>query len=485
LLNLQHKGHDMEDKKLSLKTKIGYGLCTSAETIPANLLAIYFMFFLTDIVGVRAYLAGIIFFIVILWDAIIDPLIGGLSDSHVTEKGRRLTWMKMSLIPLAVAIFLMFSPFTISNPVFETLFYIFAAMFVCSAYSSFIIPYFALAAEITPNHGERNILRFFSMIVYYPIFLITTAGPMLIWEMANDAGLSDRAAWGIVGAVFAVLMLIICGIGLFLLRRCEKDSVKTALGNKAQANKEKKNYLKIWKELLALKSFRKIVSWILLTEVGTAVITAVIVYFLTYSMNMSEGEQAVFWVFFVVVICLSLPIITRLCNKFGKRPCILATMIPTIVLGFILFFTGINSLLVMLIYAAAVAVSSSGFYTFYIAFAHDCVEIDEFKTGERRDGSISALASLAHQIGMALALPITGISLELFGYDGMLETQSESAMRGILSLGTMFPAIISLIAFGFMWFYPVSKKKYNLLHQALELKKSGSEYSTEGFEDIL
>ena len=474
----------MEDKKLPLKTKIGYGLCTSAETIPGNLLAVYFVFFLTDIVGVRAYMAGVIFFIVMMWDALIDPIIGGLSDKYVTEKGRRLTWMKISTLPLAVAIFLMFSPFEINNQFIENLFYVFAAILVCSAYSSFVIPYFALSSEITPSHGERNRLRFSAMIFYYPILLITTAVPMLIWELAEEAGFSDREAWGMVGAVFAVLLLIMCSIGIYMLRKSENDSIKTALRNKAEKT-EKENYFKTWKELLRLKSFRKIVIFIIVNMLGFSMINTVIVYFLTYSMSMSEGEQAVFWVVYVAIICCTLPFTTKLCNKFGKRPVTLAVMVPTIVLGIVLFFTGINSYLVMYIYTCAIAVSSSCFFTFYLAFAHDCVEIDEFKTGKRRDGSLSALASLAHQMGLALALPFTGFFLELTGYDGMLEVQSESALKGILTLATIIPAGFALISFIFLWLYPVSKKKYNLLHQALALKKAGETYSTGGFEDIL
>ena len=471
----------MKEKRLPLKTKIGYGLCTAAETIPGNLLAVYFVFFLTDIVGVRAYMAGVIFFIVMLWDALIDPVIGGLSDRFVTAKGRRLTWMKISVIPLAVAIALMFSPIEINNQIIENLFYIFAAIFVCSAYSSFIIPYFAMAAEITPKHDERNLLRFLAMIFYYPIFLITTSGPMLIWELAEEAGYTDRQAWGMTGVVFAVLMLILCCIGLFLLRRCEEDSIKIALENKDK----KENYFKVWKDLLKLKSFKKIVIFIVINMLSITLINTVIVYFLTYYMSMGEGEQAIFWVIYVGIICCTLPFTTMLCNRFGKRPVTLALMIPAIVLGIILFFTGINSYLVMYIYAGAFAVSSACFFTFHMAYAHDCIEIDEFKTGKRRDGSLSALASLAHQMGIALALPFTGLFLELTGYNGMAEIQSESAVKGILTLSTIVPAGLAIVAFIILWFYPVSKKKYNLLHEALELKKAGEEFSIEGFKDIL
>jgi len=92
---------------------------------------------------------------------------------------------------------------------------------------------------------------------------------------------------------------------------------------------------------------------------------------------------------------------------------------------------------------------------------------------------------LAHQMGLALALPFTGLILELTGYNGLMEVQSEPALKGILTLGTLLPAGFTFISFIFLWLYPVSKKKYHLLHQALELKKAGESYSTDGFEDIL
>jgi len=307
--------------------------------------------------------------------------------------------------------------------------------------------------------------------------------------MAEEAGLSDREAWGITGAVFAILILIVCSIGLFMLRKSEKDSLQIALENKTKKATERKKsktyHFKTWKELFKIKSLRKIIVWIVVYMLGFSIINTIIVYFLTYNISMSETGQAIFWVVYVAIIVCTLPFTTKLCNKFGKRPVTLATMIPPIVLGFILFFTGINSYLVMYIYTAAIAIGSSCFFTFYIAYAHDCVEIDEFRTGKRRDGSLSALASLAHQTGMALALPATGIYLDFTGYNGMAETQTETAMRGILTLGTIIPAVLALIAFVFLWFYPVSKKKYNLLHEALDKKKAGEEYSTEGFEDIL
>ncbi|MDR2546321.1 MAG: MFS transporter [Lachnospiraceae bacterium] len=473
----------MNTNKLPWKTKLGYGLCTGAETIPHNLLTLYFVFYLTDIAGMRASLAGMVLFVVVLWDSIIDPFIGGMSDRHVTEKGRRLPWMKVSVVPIAFSIILMFSPFAFQNTAAQIIYYVFVAIFVCTAYSLFVIPYFAMGGEITTDYGERNVLRFMSMFFYYPIFLLTASGPMLIWDWADSRGYSDYQAWGITGVVFAALLLILCGTGIYLLKDCERESIKTAL--KTQTKRIKQSYLKIWKDCLRLKCFRKITAWIFIYTFSFTLINTVVVYFMSHNVGMSETQQALFWVVYVGFTVLILPIVTRFCNIYGKRPVMLVTMTPSIIFGFIFFFTGINSIAVMYVYALLLVLATSSFFTFYIGYAYDCVEIDEFQTGERKDGSITSLACFAQQSGMALALPFTGFYLEFSGYNGMAEVQVESALFGILTLATLFPAILSLVAIFLLVAYPVSKQKYELLIVALEKKRNGEAFSTEGFEDIL
>jgi GPH family glycoside/pentoside/hexuronide:cation symporter len=434
-------------------------------------------------VGIRPFVAGVILFVVIFWDGIIDPFIGGLSDGFVTEKGRRLPWMKASVLPLAIAIFLMFSPFSIGNEMLQIVFYIVIAIFVCTSYSTFVIPYFAMGAEITSNYNERNVLRFLSMFFYYPIFLFAASGPMLIWEWATEAGYSDRQAWGFTGVIFAALLLVVCCIGLLLVKNCEKESIKEAL--KTKKKRIKQSYIKIWINCLRIKSFRKIVIWILIFMFSFSIINTVVVYFMTYNVGMSESEQALFWAVYVGVTIIFLPIVTKFCNIFGKKPVLLVTMTPSIIFGFIFFFTGINTIIVMYIYAIILVLASSSFFAFYLGCAYDCVEIDEFISGERKDGSVTSLACFAQQFGAALALPMTGMYLEYVGYDGMATVQTESALSGILTLATLFPAILSLIATFFLIAYPVSKKKFELLAQALECKRNAKEYSTKGFENIL
>ena len=70
------------------------------------------------------------------------------------------------------------------------------------------------------------------------------------------------------------------------------------------------------------------------------------------------------------------------------------------------------------------------------------------------------------------------------GYDSTLETQPDSVLIGINTLMTAVPAVILFIGLILMFRFPINRIKHNKLAEALEKKKRGEVYSTEGFEDI-
>ena len=469
--------------KLMWKTKTGYGLCAAAEAIPYNLFYIYFMFFLTDIVGVPAMAAGAIAGIAALWDSVIDPFVGRLSDDYVTIWGRRLPWMKVCALPLGIMIYLTFAPFEFGNAAIGYIYYTVLAMLVWTFYSAFVVPYYALGSEITKDYNERNKLWFFLTLGGYILFAFVSSGPMWIWDWASNAGYDDRQAWGIIGMAFAVLLFILCGAGIRLLRNSETESVKTAL--ETRKTRVKANYYKVWKSCLKVKSFRKIAAWIFVCEIGFVMLNSILVYMMTYNAGMDAARQGVVWIVLVVVVVVSLPPLTFFGSKYGKKPVMLATAIPAAAASIFFFITGINSVVSIYIYAGVWSVSSAAFYLFYITFAYDCIEIDEFISGDRKGGSMTALATFFDDIGAALGLYGAGMVLGLTGYDGAVHEQTGRALQSILAAGVLIPGIFIIISMFILVTYRVSKRKYNLLRDAIEHKNAGREYSTEGFDDIL
>jgi len=211
-----------------------------------------------------------------------------------------------------------------------------------------------------------------------------------------------------------------------------------------------------------------------------------LVYVMTHNAGMSESEEMVFWVFFAIAAAGAMPFITLVANKYGKKVSCTIFSSPAIIASFYFYFTGIDSVTHAYVYGLLWAVGGAPFYMYYIALAFDCVEINEFITGDRNEGNIVGVICTVFKGGSAIGIFVAGMVLEMFGYDGTLISQTADGLQGILTASALIPAVICTLALIFiMVTYKVSVKKYNLMVDALEKKRLGEEYSTDGFEDIL
>lgn len=472
---------DIGHQELLWKHKIAYGLCDAGEVIPYNLVLLYFLFFLTDIAFVSAVLAGIIMAVAMAWDAITDPIVGSLSDKSKSPYGKRISFMMYSIIPLALTVYLMFAPFRLEGSL-QFVYYLLVALALRTFFTTYDIPYVSLGAEITPDYRERNIIRAMTMAFAYPILLLVSSGPMWIWSIAGNQGLSDRQAWGYVGLVFAILLVILCSLGLYGLKDFATDKFYSS---KTETSSPKISFVKNTAELLKIKAYRTLVYFSIVFLFGFAMTNMLIVYVMTYNANLSASQQGVFWVLYSLFVVSLLPLIIKLFDKIGRKETVHYAVSIKIVCFIFLSFIGINSFAMMLVFGFVLALSASTFFTAYMGFAYDCTEIDEFINGKRREGSIVAIIFLCTKIGAAVAMLVTGLLLDLYGYDGVLVEQPAGVLNGILKLGTLYPAILFLVAIIIFSTYPVKKDNFKLLYESLLKKRNNQDYTTEGFEELL
>ncbi len=116
----------------------------------------FFLYYLTDIVGMDPYLAGLAFFIGKLWDGVNDPLMGILSDRTRSRFGRKrvyilfgapffaLSFIFLWMIPLQAPTWLQFILATLSMTIYAT------------AYTLVVVPYMALVPVMTSDYDERT-----------------------------------------------------------------------------------------------------------------------------------------------------------------------------------------------------------------------------------------------------------------------------------------------------------------------------------------
>jgi hypothetical protein len=74
-------------KKLRLHTKLGYGTAELGVLAVETLARLHVLKFYTDVVGLRAELAGGAAALAIAWDAFVDPLVGLASDRTRSSDG--------------------------------------------------------------------------------------------------------------------------------------------------------------------------------------------------------------------------------------------------------------------------------------------------------------------------------------------------------------------------------------------------------------
>ena len=104
----------------------------------------------------------------------------------------------------------------------------------------------------------------------------------------------------------------------------------------------------------------------------------------------------------------------------------------------------------------------------------DVTDLDELKTGERREGTFYSLMVLLQKLGLAFGLAMVGQALERFGFDNTLPTQSDSVLFVLRVLVAPFPASILAIGLVLAYFYPLTKSVHaQILLELNERKEAG------------
>ena len=97
--------------KLPKRAKISFAVGQIGESAIYLIFMLYFVFFLTDIVGFDPAFAGLVSMVGVLWDAITDPVVGTISDNAKFKSGRRSPFVLGFAVPFSVSAALLFTMF--------------------------------------------------------------------------------------------------------------------------------------------------------------------------------------------------------------------------------------------------------------------------------------------------------------------------------------------------------------------------------------
>jgi len=441
----------MEEKKLPIGVKAGYGVCNFGANLFFTATAFVLMNYLTDTVGLAAALAGIALMVGRLWDAFYDPVIGYISDRTVNKMGRRRPYMLAGAFPLFVAMIIIFTnpALLLGSGISQTVIFIYVMVvyiILCTAYSTINIPFNALAPELTPDYNERTSLNAYSF-GFAAIGTLLGAGLALpIVAMAPD----KNQGFVLMGIIFGAVMLISALITVFTVK--EPAHLKPA---------QTMGFVKTYKEVFKNKPYLLILATYIIHILAITVASAIVIYYFKYILG---DEAATTWAMLILIATgmAFIPVSVALSKRVGKKLVYgIGFVVMAVMLMVIFIFgqtMGVPFTLVMIFFAG----TGFGFlYAMPYAIVADAIEYDYLRTGERREGAFFGIWTWGLKIGQALAIFLMGVTLEAMGYVPNVMPQSANSQLAITLFLGPISAGLFLLAVVFLYFYPITEQKYN------------------------
>lgn len=198
---------------IPLRLKLIHGFGAVAFGVKDTGFSFFLLFFYSQVLGMDVGLVSTALLVALLVDAVVDPIIGNLSDRTYSRWGRRLPWLYAAPIPLAFAWVLLWSPPGGEAPSFLGLLGICIA--VRLLLSACEVPSISLLPEITSDYVERTTLfrfRYLSGWLGGILMMIIAYG----FLFSGNDGLMDQEGYitfGIIGSALMVISVIGSALG--------------------------------------------------------------------------------------------------------------------------------------------------------------------------------------------------------------------------------------------------------------------------------
>lgn len=442
---------------------------------------LFILFFYNSVMGLPGSLVGIGLFASLALDAVTDPLIGHLSDRSRHRLGRRHAFMLPGALGMGPCFFLLFSPpRTLGHPgLFLWLLGWMIALRISSAV--YRIPYLGLGAEMSRDYDDRT-----STMVVRAVFglvgTLAAAGlSFLLFFPATADGSEPKLhydGYPHLGLAFGALMTV-CGlIGCFgtlgyRTSGASNSSVAPRFLSALRISMQNSEYRRLW--------------WSTTTFFLAVVLNAsVAIQYFTWYARISRGRtvsaiQASFYIGVLagVFVWMALARRTekRTLNIVGLAGTATLLLMATLLIGEGRLF-GTGHALPLILGSVIGGMFASAVWVIPSSMVADVADIDELKTGLRREGIYFGISNFGEKIAAGGALLLSGTLLSLFGK--LSHGAPKGAPAGTLYLGILYgavPAALLLVSLLLMVPYRLNRRAVHGIQLELAARRVSDQLS--------
>lgn len=247
------------------------------------------------------------------------------------------------------------------------------------------------------------------------------------------------------------LMSVFLTLFMFITFYTTKERVQPP---KTQENNLKQDL----KELIANKPWVVLMFVGLLFNVYNSIKQGIVIIYFTHYLN-NQLLSASFLIGLALVSVVGALATAPLGKRFGKRNLFIYSLLFSGAVNASLVFCDASNIEAIFALGMASEFAAAMFPTLFFVMLGDAADYSEFKNGRRATGLIYSAGSFATKFGGGIAGAIIGLILGAFHYDGQDATAIQSSIPGIIMLMSWVPAVITILAAGFMFLYPLNQKK--------------------------
>ena len=452
--------------KLSIKEKVGYSSGDLASRFVWDMVNFWMVFFYTDIFGISPLIAGAIVAAGSIWDAVVDPIVGIISDRTNTRWGKFRPYLIFGSVPLAIILVLAFTTPAFS-PTGMIIYAAVTALLLRTAYAFVNLPYSSLSAVMTPDSVERTGLNTYRFIAANMGQLIVSGAALYMVAFFGKWGNSEGVVNQAQGIQYTVMLFAALSVIFFYITfKTTKERIQPP---KAQDTSVKKD----------IKYLFKNKPWIVLTVVSLisfimfAMQNSATVFYFKYYMGSAESVQ-IFNVLGTLAIILALPMSKPLAKRFGNKNVFMASSIISGIFFTLIFAAGNNVILVNTFNILAKIAYAPAIPLIWTMIA-DAADFGEWKLGRRTTGLCFSAAVFAQKVGWAIGASAGTWVLAASNYVANVEVQTPEAIMGMKLLVSVIPGVLYASCAIFMAFYNLDAKTSKLMGQELEAKRAAEE----------
>lgn len=430
------------EERVPIISRIAVSAADGGVNILQGVMAATLSYYFTTNRGLSLKLAGIVWIIFGIWNAVNDPLYGYITDRTKSKLGRRIPYVRYGAPLIAISYILCWINWPVTDNQTVLFIHFLLALFLYDTfYTAVASALYVLPFEMAVSNKARG-----SIFIWKVLFsVIGMAFPLLVLGFRPGPN-EDVTPF----VTFHIILAVVVGIITYLSSFVVKE-------NNYTQEEEQPPFFE------ALLTSFKNKAFVIFEVLSFTVIYVQSALFLGLGYYMEEIEVNVMFLVVAMVIStvITLIILVLKHDSWGVKNLMQVIVFSTSAGGFILSFLGKNQIFATIAFFLIGLGVAGGFYLLQIQFG-DVMDYDEILTGLRREGVYAGVNSLITKPAYSFANSIFLWVIAYFGYNTELAKgmQSAQAEDGILLGWMLVPAILLFISGIALIWYPLKGQKW-------------------------